>query len=434
MAKENNTKNNQPFEIAKTTIEYKKIGDIRPYEKNPRKNDGAVKYVVQSIKDFGFKVPIVIDKDGVIICGHTRYKAAIRLKLKEVPCITASDLTDEQIKAFRIADNKVSEYAEWDLDLLNEELADIININMDDYGFENVLEEKEEIEDDGFDLDEALQEPPRTKSGEKYRLGDHILMIGDSTSEHDVAELMSGEQADLVVTDPPYNVNVKNSQGMTIANDNLENDEFHQFLKSCFKNMRDHLKAGGAFYVWYAASEHINFETSLNENGFRVRQQLIWNKNSANFSRADYHWKHENCLYGWKDGAAHYFVEDYTQKTVYEEEIPNINKLKKEELVELVKKLLDDTKPTTVINEDKPHCNDLHPTMKPLKLIGKLVKNSSKMGETVLDLFGGSGSTLIVCEQLGRTCRMMEYEPKYADAIIKRWEDYTGQTAELIED
>ena len=379
-------------------------------------------------------MPLVIDKDGIIVCGHTRYRAAIKLKLKTVPCIIADDLSEEQIRAFRIADNKVSEFAEWDMDLLNEELAQIINVDMGEYGFEDILEEKEEIEDDGFDPDEALQCEPRTKRGEKYRLGNHILMVGDSTSEYDVEKLMDGAIADLVVTDPPYNVNVKNSQGMTIANDNLDNDDFHIFLKKSFKNLSDHLKAGGAYYIWYAASEHINFETALNENGIRVRQQIIWNKNSANFSRADYHWKHENCLYGWKEGAAHYFIEDYTQKTVYEEELPNINKLKKEELIDLVKKLAYQSMPTTVINEDKPHVNDLHPTMKPLKLIGRLVRNSSRTGEIVLDLFGGSGSTLMVCEQLGRACYMMEYDPKYADAILNRWETYTGKKAEKIED
>ena len=408
-----------------------KIGDIIPYEKNPRKNDEAVKYVAESIKQFGFKVPIVIDKNNVIVAGHTRYKASKKLGLKEVPCIVADDLTEEQIKAYRLADNKVAELAEWDFDLLGEELDGILDIDMCDFGFEALEDEEEaEVVEDDFEVE--LPEEPRTKLGDIYQLGNHRLMCGDSTSVTDVEKLMNGEMADLVVTDPPYNVAIKNSKGMTIENDDMANDKFKDFLTECFLNMERSLKKGGAFYVWYASREHINFEQALNDAGLSVREQLIWNKNTFILGRQDYHWKHEPCLYGWKDGDKHYFVDDRTQSTVFEDKGIDIKKLKKEEMIELLKQFLSDNHSTTIINEDKPSANDLHPTMKPIKLIARLVKNSSRQEEIVLDLFGGSGSTLITCEQLNRKCRMMEYDPKYADVIINRWEQFTGRKAVLL--
>lgn len=410
----------------------KKISDISPYENNPRKNDAAVKYVAESIKQFGFKVPIVIDRDGIIVAGHTRYKAAKKLNLEQVPCIVADDLTDEQVKAFRLADNKVAEKAEWDFDLLEEELQDLIGFDMSDFGFETEDEEEEELEAEEDGYDEEVPEEPKAKLGDIYRLGDHILMCGDSTSSKDVEKLMGGEKADLIVTDPPYNVAIKNSKGMTIENDDMESTQFLEFLTSCFENAEQSLKPGGAFYIWYASREHINFERALNNAGLQVRQQLIWNKNSFILGRQDYHWKHEPCLYGWKDGEAHYFIDDRTQSTVIEDKGIDIKKLKKEEMVQLLEEFLSDKRSTTIINEEKPSANDLHPTMKPVKLIARLIKNSSRQNETVLDLFGGSGTTLITCEQLNRKCRMMEFDPRYADVIIDRWEQFTGEKAVLL--
>lgn len=241
-------------------------------------------------------------------------------------------------------------------------------------------------------------------------------------------------KADLVVTDPPYNVAVKNSQGMTIENDNMSNEAFNGFLTSAFNAMTPHLKEGGAFYIWYASKEHINFEKALNESGLKVRQQLIWVKSQFILGRQDYQWKHEPCLYGWKDGAGHYFVDDRTQDSVFED-LTNINKMNKDELKNYIKELREqlEKEATTIIHEDKPTVNTDHPTMKPIKLIARLIKNSSVQGETVLDVFGGSGTTLITCEQLNRKCRMMEYDPKYCDVIIKRWEQLTGRKAELVE-
>jgi DNA modification methylase len=219
---------------------------------------------------------------------------------------------------------------------------------------------------------------------------------------------------------------------MTIENDDMDSTQFGEFLTACFGNLERSLKPGGAFYVWYASREHINFEKSLNNAGLKVRQQLVWNKGAFILGRSDYHWKHELCLYGWKDGDKHYFIDDRTQSTVFEDKGIDIKKLKKEEMVKLLEELLSDKHSTTVINEDKPTENDLHPTMKPIKLIARLIKNSSRQNEIVLDLFGGSGSTLITCEQLNRRCRMMEYDPRYADVIVDRWEQFTGEKAVLI--
>lgn len=409
-----------------------KLSDITPYENNPRNNDEAVEPVLESIKEFGFKVPIIIDKNNVIVAGHTRYKAAKKLKLDTVPCIRADDLTEEQIRAFRLADNKVSEIATWDMDLLNIELDGISNIDMSLFMFEEDEEEPVAIADD-YNVEEALEEieEPKAKLGDIYQLGEHRLMCGDSTSINDVEKLMNDTKADLLLTDPPYNVAITNSQGMTIENDNMKDSEFKEFLNNAFKNASASLKRGGAFYIWHGDSETVNFRTTCEDNDLSVRQCLIWVKNGFNFGRQDYKWKHEPCLYGWKDGAAHYFIEEYNNPTVIEDNI-DINKLKKDEMKELLKEMLSDKTPSTVIHEDKPLKNTDHPTMKPINLLARQVRNSSKQEEIVLDLFGGSGSTLITCEQLNRQCYMMEYDPKYVDVIIDRWETLTGKKAVLI--
>ena len=405
----------------------KKIEELKPYENNPRRNDEAVKYVAESIKEFGFKVPIVVDKNNVIVAGHTRYKASKKLGLKEVPCIVADDLTDEQIKAFRLADNKVSEYAEWDIDILNKELMSFDTIDMTEFGFDLDDETEPETEVEEVDIPELMEEPV-SKPGDIYQLGEHRLMCGDSTNEMDVEKLMNGEIADLVVTDPPYNVNVSNSDGLQIENDNLADYAFRELLDKSFHNLKENLKEGGAFYIWYGDTEDVNFRLACRENELSIRQCLIWVKNSLNLGRQDYKWMHEPCLYGWREGAGHYFIEEYNHTTVIEDKI-DLDKMKKEDMKKMLEEILASKVPTTVIHENKPTKNDLHPTMKPINLIAQLVRNSSKKGELVLDLFGGSGSTLITCEQLGRRCNMMEYDPVYADVIIKRWENYTGKKA-----
>lgn len=408
----------------------KKLTELIPYEKNPRRNDDAVKYVAESIKQFGFKVPIVIDTNNIIVAGHTRYKASKKLKLQTVPCIIADDLTDEQIKAYRLADNKVAEHAEWDTDLLNLELFELGNFDMGVFGFDEAEEPESEVTED--DYEPELPKIPTAKRGEIYQLGTHRLMCGDSTDAKDMDRLMDGEVADLVVTDPPYNVNYESADGKSIQNDNMEDTAFRQFLRDAFQLNNDHMRDGAAFYIWHADSEGYNFRGACHDIGWHVRQCLIWNKSSLVLGRQDYHWKHEPCLYGWKDGAAHHFVDDRTQTTVIEDKGIDINKLSKDEMKALLKEIYSDKISTTIINEDKPSASDLHPTMKPLKLLERLVKNSSRQGELVLDSFGGSGSTLMTCEQLNRRCNMMELDPKYVDVIIERWENFTGKKAKKI--
>ena len=377
------------------------LKDLKPYENNPRKNDDAVKYVAESIKEFGFKVPIVIDKNNVIVAGHTRYKAAKKLKMSEVPCIIADDLTDEQIKAFRLADNKVAEKAEWDFDLLNAELDDIIDLDMELFGFEDALQDDaEEAVEDEFEVE--LPAEPKSKLGDIYQLGNNRLMCGDSTVLEDVEKLMGGEQADMLLTDPPYNVNYegKTKDKLKIKNDQMGNDNFRQFLTDAFSNADMVMKPGAVFYIWHADSEGYNFRGACFDAGWTVRQCLIWNKNSMVMGRQDYQWKHEPCLYGWKEGAGHLWTSDRKQ--------------------------------TTVINFDKPTRNDMHPTMKPIPLFDYQIKNNTKGGDVVLDLFGGSGTTIMACEQNGRRGYSMEYDPRYVDVIVDRWEKFTGAKAVLL--
>ena len=418
------------------------INNIKPYKKNPRKNEKAIPYVMESIKQFGFKNPVILDKNNVIVAGHTRIESAKRLGITEIPCIYADDLTDEQIKAFRLADNKVAEIAEWDIDLLDTELDDILNIDMSDFGFDLDLEDEEEKEIIEDEVPEVPEEP-KAKLGDIYQLGNHRLMCGDSTKEEDVAKLMNGVKADLVVTDPPYNVNIgqgggsicsmriqnHRTDGATIKNDNMDDSEFNVFLIKAFKNMYESLKDGGVFYVWHGQTKSDIFIQTLRKNQLEIREMLIWNKDRLVMGRQDYQWKHEGCVYGWKEGASHYFVDDRKQTTVIEDKKPDIKKMKKEELVKLLEEIYSDKQSTTIINEERPGISEEHPTMKPVKLIARQVKNSSRIEEKVLDLFGGSGTTLITCEQLNRKCYMMEYDPHYVDVIIQRWENFTGEKA-----
>jgi site-specific DNA-methyltransferase (adenine-specific) len=384
----------------------KKCDDLIPYENNARINDKAVEAVANSIKEFGMKNPIIIDKNNVIIAGHTRLKALQKLGIEKAPCIIADDLTEEQVKAFRIADNSTAQIAEWDLEKLNTELANI-DLDMTMFGLDEQIKDiekqfaKEIIEDD---FDAELPEEPKSKLGDIYALGNHRLMCGDSTNENDVSKLVGEQKMDLLITDPPYNVDYtgKSKKAMKIQNDKMENNVFHDFLVKAFSNAYNFLKDGGAFYCWYASKEVVNFYTALEDSGFTVKQELIWNKNSLVMGRQDYQWKHEPCLYGWKDTSSHAWYSDRKQ--------------------------------TTIINWDRPSKADLHPTMKPIGLFDYQIKNSSKAGDNILDLFGGSGTTIIACEQNNRNAYTMEYDPKYVDVIIKRWETLTGEKAEKIEE
>lgn len=381
------------------------VNDLVPYEKNPRKNDKAVKAVANSIKEFGFKVPIIVDKNNVIVAGHTRLKAAIKLGLEEVPCIIADDLTEDQIKAFRLADNKVGEIAVWDEEKLLVELQDI---QMDMSQFEFDINLGKDVEDDDFEVE--LPDEPVSQRGDVYLLGKHRVMCGDATNAEDMKILCGSTLVDLSLTDPPYNVNIglkgeayekredsNRFKNRKLLNDNLSDAEFLKFLTDAFQNMHDYSKQGAAIYVFHADSEGYNFRKAFKDAGYDLKQTLIWMKNSLVLGRQDYQWMHEPILYGWKSGASHSWYGDRKQ--------------------------------TTVLKYDRPLKSAEHPTMKPIELCGYLIKNSSKEGDVVLDPFGGSGSTMISCEQLNRTCYMMELDPKYVDVIIERYEKFTGQKA-----
>lgn len=386
-------------------VQQVKIEKVKPYDKNPRKNKAAVDYVANSIKEFGFQQPIVVDKDMVVIAGHTRLKAAKKLKLKEVPVVIADNLTEEQVKAYRLADNKTAEKAEWDFDLLTDELLSLqeLDFDMEQFGFDfDFGEDEEAVEDDNWEAD--VPEEPISKRGDIWVLGRHRLMCGDSTDAADVALLMDGNKADMLLTDPPYNVDYtgKASELETrkIENDKMEDSAFQDFLTSAFENAAENMKAGGVFYIWHADSEGLNFRVACKKAGFQVRQCLIWNKNAMVIGRQDYQWKHEPCLYGWKDGASHLWASDRKQ--------------------------------TTVLEFEKPQKNNLHPTMKPIKLFDYQIKNNTKGDDIVLDLFGGSGTTIMAAEQNGRRGFVMEYDPKFVDVIVDRWEQFTGMKAKKI--
>ncbi|MYY55294.1 DNA modification methylase [Ligilactobacillus salivarius] len=386
------------------------INEIKPYENNPRNNDNAVEAVANSIKEFGWQQPIVVDKDMVIIVGHTRYYAAKKLGYDTAPVVVASNLSDEQVRAYRLADNKTGELAEWDFKLLDTELQDILDIDMSDFGFELDISKDEEVKEDDFD--EEVPEEPKSKLGQIYQLGRHRLMCGDSTNYESVKKLLGGGvQADLLLTDPPYNVDYsskdfggkdsKTRKNNQISNDKMTPDEFYKFLLSVFSNAKDNLKSGASFYIWFSDLATVEFNNAANNSGLMVKETLIWEKNNFVLGHQDYHHKHEPCLYGWVKGGSHSWYSDRKQ--------------------------------TTILNFDRPLKSDLHPTMKPIALFDYEIKNSTKSGDVVLDLFGGSGTTIMACEQNGRNACVMEYDPKYVDLIIKRWEDFTGKKAKLIE-
>ena len=379
------------------------ISSVKPYEKNPRFNDDAVDAVARSIKEFGWQQPIVVDRDMVIIVGHTRLKAAESLGLSEVPVIIAENLTPEQVKAYRIADNKTGEIAEWNFELLPFEIKDLQDANFDLslLGFDS--EELDRILNGDADKQVSTGETepdavpeapeiPESRRGEVYQLGEHRLMCGDSTNAADTAKLMGEDKAVLYLVDPPYNVALQGSNGLTIQNDDMSDADFRKFLNSAFKCASGVMEPGAVFYIFHSDSESANFRLAAKENDLEVHETLYWIKNSFVLGRFDYQYQSESALYGWKPGAAHNWYSDRCQ--------------------------------TNLLHYDKPKCNDAHPSMKPVEMLVYLVQNSSKHGEIVLDNFGGSGSTLIACEQTGRVCRMMELDEKYCDVIRRRWAEF----------
>ena len=380
-------------------IVLRKTDELIPYINNPRNNKNAVDKVASSIKEFGFKVPVIIDRENVIVTGHIRLLAAQKLGITEIPCILADDLTPAQIKAFRIADNKVSEFSEWDEEMLKTEFEELGELDFDlsltgfaddEIGTLLGLDEKSAAKEDDYDV--VLPEEPKAKPGDIYQLGRHRLMCGDSTKPEIVEQLMDGRKADLFLTDPPYNVDYegKTKDSLKIQNDFMADEVFRTFLVNAFTAADSVMKQGAVFYIWHADSEGYNFRGACHELDWKVRQCLIWNKSCMVMGRQDYQWKHEPCLYGWKPGASHLWASDRTQ--------------------------------TTVLNFDKPSRNKEHPTMKPIALFDYQIQNNTKSEDIVLDTFAGSGTTIMACEQNGRCAYCMELDPKYIDVIIDRWE------------
>lgn len=382
------------------------IEKLKPYKNNARTHsDEQIEKIAKSMKEFGFINPILVDGNLNVIAGHGRILGAKKLGMKEVPCLFIEDLTEEQKRAYIIADNRLAEDAGWDKELLKIELEDLKNMNFDitltgfeleDFDFS--MDETEVIEDE---FDETVPEEPTSKKGEIYKLGKHFLMCGDSTDINDVEKLMNGVKADMLLTDPPYNVDYEGGNGLTIQNDNMDDETFREFLRVSFFNANSVMKEGAVFYIWHADSEGYNFRGACHDIGWKVRQCLIWCKNTLVMGRQDYHWKHEPCLYGWKEGASHLWASDRKQ--------------------------------TTVLEFDRPSVSKEHPTMKPVGLFDYLIKNNTNKDDIVLDLFAGSGTSIIACEQNGRIAYSMELDPKYVDVIISRWEKLTGQQAERIE-
>lgn len=443
------------------------INKIKPYENNPRVNDNAVDKVANSINEFGFNSPIVVDEKNTIINGHTRYKAAKKLGLTEVPVIKVTGLTESQVKAYRIADNKTSEYSEWDFEKLIDELKEL---SSDDYNLEltgfDEIEALKMIEDvSEFDelmpkndinvekeLEKLENETPTVRRGQVWKLGKHYLMCGDSTSEMDVRKLMSASgkevKADLVWTDPPYNVAYEDSKGRSIQNDDMEDSKFKEFLDLIFENYNKFTKDNCPFYVCYASREHINFETSMNDNGIDVRTQIIWVKNIATFGFAQYKWKHEPILYGSKRSGRINFFGDRKNTTVWENLNPDLFEIENFEDKKIIKVKGDgveyfitvpdienveiDSVDNSTVWKVPRERNYVHPNQKPLQLIMKAIKNSSQPGDTMLELFGGSGSTMLAAEQMNRISYNMELDPVYAQVIINRFEEATGLKAVLL--
>ena len=441
-------------------LEKRKLTELKPAAYNPRKalKPGDVEYekLAASIERHGYIDPIVINEDGTIIGGHQRRTVMMDLGYEEAEVIIVSlpDKNDEI--AANIALNQIS--GEFEKDALMGLLIQLESAGYDTMaaGFDtNDLAElfaevdlTQEANDDHYDVDKALEEAegtePVTKYGDIWQLGEHRLMCGDAADFSDIGILMAGSEADLILTDPPYNVDYeakdkalersyrRNTTRTTneILNDKMDEDDFYNFLFRIFSNYCDVAREGAAVYVFHADIEGLTFRQAFDAAGFKLAEVLIWEKNQFVIGRQDYHWRHEPILYGWKEGAAHYFIDDRSQDTVFIEDDIDFKAMKKDDLVAYIERIREAFMARTSVQfEKKPARSDMHPTMKPVALVGRLMANSSRRGDIVADFFGGSGTTLIAAEQLGRVAYLMEISPKYCDVIIKRWEEYTGRKA-----
>ncbi len=391
----------------KTTTEFQLVATSKliPYINNARTHSPEqVNKLRASLREFGFINPVIIDKDYNIIAGHGRVMAAKEEQITEVPCVLVDHLTEAQKKAYILADNRMAMDAGWDEELLRVEIEALQGMDFDVSftGFDEeelsdlfARDEKTKVEEDDFDLNEALEKAAFVEKGDVWVVGRHRLVCGDATSAEDVAKLMDGKRANLIVTDPPYGVSFQSSDGLSIQNDSIKGEDFYQFLLQAFKNMADHLEKGGAAYVFHADTEGLNFRRAFMDAGFHLSGCCIWVKNSLVLGRSDYQWQHEPVLYGFLQNGKHYWSKQAGRSQ------------------------------TTIWNFDKPKKNKNHPTSKPLDLLAYPIGNSSHENAIVVDTFGGSGSTLMTCEKTNRICHTMELDEKYASVILRRYVEDT---------
>lgn len=390
-----------------TQYELVEVGRLIPYSRNARTHSEAqVAQIAASIREFGFLNPIIVSSDNTILCGHGRFYAAQKLGLEKVPCIREEYLTEAQKRAYILADNKIGLNSGWDNDLLAVELSDLQEqafdlslTGFDDAEIEQLLR-TDDAKDDNFDVGKELEKPIFSKKGDLWILGRHRLLVGDSTNPEDIDRLMDGQKANLVVTDPPYNVDYKGTAGK-IKNDNLEDQKFYEFLLAAFKNMERVMADDASIYVFHADTEGLNFRKAFSDAGFYLSGCCIWKKPSLVLGRSPYQWQHEPVLYGWKKKGKHNFYAGRKETTIWE--------------------------------FDKPKKNADHPTMKPIALLCYPIQNSSMTNTLVLDSFGGSGSTLIACEQTDRSCNTIELDEKYADVIVNRYRQFMKENGKKLD-
>lgn len=377
------------------------VSELIPYVRNARTHSEAqVAQIAASIREFGFLSPILVAEDNTILAGHGRLAAALKLGLKKVPCVKENHLTETQKRAYIIADNKLSLNAGWDSELLAVELSELegADFNLDLLGFDeaelsSIFDADKDVNEDDFDVEKELEEPCFSKTGDIWTLGKHRVICGDATKLETYKTLLENTKVNLVVTDPPYNVNYEGSAGK-IKNDNMEDDKFYQFLFNSFVNMEQAMADDASIYVFHADTEGLNFRKAFQDAGFYLSGCCIWKKPSLVLGRSPYQWQHEPCLYGWKKKGKHKWYAGRKETSVWEFE--------------------------------KPKKNADHPTMKPIALLAYPIKNSSMTNSLVLDPFAGSGSTLIACEQTGRVCYAIELDEKYCDVIVKRYIEQVG--------
>ena len=394
--------------MGKTTTEMQLVplSKLVPYVNNARTHSPEqLAKLRSSLREFGFINPVIIDRDFNVIAGHGRIAAAKKENMDAVPCVFVDYLTEAQKKAYILADNRMALDAGWDEELLRIEIESLqgadFDVSLTGFGEDEIADlfagdGEKDVKDDDFDLSAALEKAAFVERGDIWTVGRHRLMCGDATSAEDVAALMDGKKANLIVTDPPYNVAFKSGSGLSIQNDSMENGEFYTFLYNSFQNMAAHLEKGGAAYVFHADTEGLNFRKAFVDAGFHLAGVCIWVKNSLVLGRSDYQWQHEPVLYGFLKNGKHPWYSDRKQ--------------------------------TTIWNYDKPKRNKNHPTSKPLDLLGYPISNSSQENAIVIDTFGGSGSTMMACEQTNRICHMMELDEKYASVILRRYVEDTGDS------